>query len=84
MKSIRISDEVASRLEDVAKASEESVEEVAEQFLDAMLKAWEPHLVKDSEGNVVDLFEEESKMWAEENGGGTATEEGEGWKSGVS
>lgn len=82
MKSIRVSDEIASRLGDVAKASEASVEEVVEQFLGSMLEAWEPHLVKDSEGNVVDLFEEESKMWAEESGGGTATEEGEGWKSG--
>ena len=80
MKSIRITDELASRLEDVAKASEASVEEVVEQFLDSMLEAWEPHLVKDGEGNVVDIFEEEAKLWAEESGRDSGGEEGEEWK----
>lgn len=82
MRSIRVSDEIASRLRDVAKASEKSVEEVTEQFLDEMLQAWEPHLVKDSDGNVVDLFEEELRILREESGGELNTDEGEGWKSG--
>lgn len=82
MRSIRITDELASRLEDVAKASESSVEEVVDQFLDSGLAAWEPHLVKDSEGNVVDIFEEEARLWAEEDGRKFDTEEGEEWKDG--
>ena len=47
-----------------------------------MLEAWEPHLVKDSEGDVVDIFEEEAKLWAEEDGRQINTEEGEEWKGG--
>ena len=82
MKNIPVSDELASRLVDVAKASDSSVAEVAEQFLKAMLEAWEPHLVKDGEGNVVDIFEEEAKLWAEENSKGSVGEEGEDWKGG--
>jgi hypothetical protein len=82
MKNIPVSDELASQLEDVAKASDFSVEEVVEQFLKGMLWAWEPHLVKDGDGNVVDIFEEETQLWAEENGMGSVGEEGEDWKGG--
>ncbi|MBM3913070.1 MAG: hypothetical protein FJ351_01345 [Sphingomonadales bacterium] len=73
---IEIPDRIGLRIKDVAKASDSTAEEVAEQFLKAMLEAWEPHLIKDSEGNVIDLFEEEVKLWAEESG----DNDSEGWK----
>lgn len=73
---VQVSDQLAPRLMDVAKASETTIEQVTEEFLKAMLEAWEPHLIKDSEGNVVDVFKEEAKLWAEESG----DNDSEGWK----
>lgn len=83
-RTIALPESLVRRIEDVAKASEASLEETAQSFLEAMLQAWEPHLVKDGQGGVMDIFREESELWAEESArsGGAPSEEGEGWKQG--
>jgi len=83
-RTIRIPEELALRLDDVAKANESTSEATAEEFIEAMLKAWEPHLVKDGQGGVMDIFEQEAELWREESAssGRTGAEEGEGWKQG--
>lgn len=82
-RTIALPESLVHRLEDVAKASEESLEATAQNFLEAMLEAWEPHLVKDGQGGVTDIFKEESELWSEEaRSGGASLEEGEGWKQG--
>ena len=83
-RSIIVPETLARRIEDVASASGSTLEATASSFLEAMLQAWEPHLVKDGEGGVVDIFREEAELWARESeqSGGARQGEGEEWKQG--